>query len=163
MDATVLARENALLKARLVEVEAALAAMAGPGLVPVSLRIPGVCGAARPGGWHNWDGLFADFAEGRPVVPRQATEVHGADMAAAVRTVLQAPAAEVAGRAFNVSDLLVDRHDLLAAYAARQGIARAPPPRAEAPPPNVMDTARLRALGWRPGGWARLKTFLDGL
>jgi len=76
--------------------------------------------------------------------------------------VLRAPAAEVAGRAFNVSDLLVDRHDLLAAHAARHGIAHAPPPRAEGPSPNVMDTARLRALGWRPGGWTRLMAFRDG-
>lgn len=143
------------------EVEAALVAQAGPGFAPVSLRVTGVYGQAHPGGWHKWAGLFADFARGRPIPPRQGTEVHGADLAAAVRLTLTLPAGTVAGQVFNVSDLMIDRHDLLAAFAARRGLRVAPPPRAAPPPPNAMDTTRLRALGWRPGGRARLDRFLD--
>jgi len=143
-----------------LEVEQALAARAEAG---VSLRITGVYGQARPGGWHKWAELFTDFAAGHAITPRQGTEVHGADMAAAVRTVQHAPARDVAGRAFNVSDLMVDRHDLLAAYAARKAIAHAPPPRAGGSAPNAMATDRLRALGWAPGGWPRLAAFLESL
>ena len=60
----------------------------------------------------------------------------------------------------NVSDLLLDRHDLLARVQALTGCPHPLPPRAEGPPPGVMDTARLRALGWRPPGLAGLDRFL---
>ena len=62
--------------------------------------------------------------------------------------------------AFNVSDLLLDRHDLLARVQALTGCPHPPPPRADGPPPGVMATDRLRALGWRPGGLPRLDAFL---
>lgn len=120
-----------------------------------SVRATGIYGG-RP---HKWEGLFADYLAGREVAPRVATEVHGDDLAAAVVRLLGGSETG----AFNVSDLLLDRHDLLARVQALTGCPHPPPPRAEGPPPGRMATCRLRMLGWRPGGWARLDGFLAEL
>ncbi len=129
------------------------AVLAVPG--GVVLRATGVYGRAPGATRHKWAGLFADYFAGRPIAARRATEVHGADLAAAVLLALAAPAG-----ACNVSDLMVDRHDLLAGVRARVGGPEPPPPAGD-PPPGEMATDRLRALGWRPGGAARLADFLD--
>jgi len=118
----------------------------------VALRATGVYGGPE----HKWTGLFAAYLRGAPVAPRCGTEVHGADLAAAVCLLLERPDTGP----FNVSDILLDRHDLLARVAALAGCPHPPPPRAAGPPPGVMATGRLRGLGWRPGGWARLDAFL---
>ena len=118
----------------------------------VSLRPTGIYGG-RP---HKWESLFAAYRRGDPVAPRIATEVHGDDLASAVRLALDAATTGP----LNVSDILLDRHDLLARVQALTGCPHPPPPRAEGPPPGVMETARLDALGWRPGGAARLDAFL---
>ncbi len=145
------------------DVECALAALAGAGDVAASLRITGVYGQALPNGWHKWAEMFAAFTAGETPPPRCGTEVHGADMAAAVTTVLDAPPGALAAGVFNVSDILLDRRDLLARLAPRKGIATPLPDAAPPPGPNVMACDRLAALGWRPGGMARLDAFLDGL
>ncbi len=145
------------------ELEAALADLAAPGLCPVSLRITGVYGQAHPGAWHKWVDLFAEAAAGATPAPRRGTEVHGADMAAAVRLALSAPAEAVAGGAFNVSDLDLDRRDLIAALGRAWGRPLALPAAAPPPQPNPMNCARLQALGWAPGGWPRLEAFLHAL
>ncbi len=60
-----------------VKAEAEVALFAEGG---ASLRATGVYG---PGPDHKWRVLFEDFRAGRPIEPRVATEVHGADLAAA--------------------------------------------------------------------------------
>jgi nucleoside-diphosphate-sugar epimerase len=124
-------------------------ALAGRG---VALRPTGVYGG-RP---HKWESLFAAYLRGDPIPPRIATEVHGADLAAAVLLALAAPAGVL-----NASDILLDRHDLLARAQALTGCPHPPPPRAEGPPPSIMATDRIRSLGWRPGGLPRLAAFLE--
>jgi UDP-glucose 4-epimerase len=128
---------------------AAEQALAGRG---AALRPTGVYGGAA----HKWTGLFASYRSGDPIAPRVATEVHGEDLAAAVLLLL----ASNATGAINVSDLLIDRHDLLARVKALTGCPHPLPPRAEGPPPGIMATDRLRALGWTPGGWLALDRFL---
>lgn len=113
-----------------------------------SLRATGVYG---PGVAHKWGGLFADYLSGRAVAPRLATEVAGPDLAAAVFLPLEG--------VFNVSDLMLDRHDLLAEVARLTGCAHPLPARSEERV-GVMATDRLRAAGWRPGGMARLRAML---
>ncbi|WP_435168476.1 NAD-dependent epimerase/dehydratase family protein [Falsirhodobacter sp. 1013] len=121
----------------------------------VSLRATGVYG---PGADHKWQGLFTDFLAGRPIAPRVATEVHGADLAAAVMTVL------LRGQgAFNVSDLVLDRRDLLAEVAIQTGCVHPLPDRADRDAVSVMDCGKLRALGWMPGGWGRLIASLPAM
>lgn len=131
--------------------EVKLAAERALGPRGTALRATGVYGGAP----HKWAELFARYLAGQPIPPRIATEVHGRDLAAAVLLALAAPPGIL-----NVSDLLLDRHDLLARVRALTGCPHPPPPRAEGPPPGVMDTARLRALGWRPSGLAGLDAFL---
>ncbi|MGC9418097.1 MAG: NAD-dependent epimerase/dehydratase family protein [Rhodovulum sp.] len=142
--------------------EDALFGLATEGFVTVALRATGVYGPAGPGQRHKWAGLFEDFRAGRPVAPRRGTEVHGADIAAAVRLLRQAPANAVSGRAVNLSDILLDRRDLLALVAEAAGIGHPLPPASDRPV-SAMRTDRARALGWRPGGMARLRATLPDL
>src|SRR5690606_12121685 len=132
--------------------EVKLAAERALGQRGAALRATGVYGG-QP---HKWEGLFAEWLAGNPVTPRIATEVHGRDLAAAVRLVLERDARGV----FNVSDLLLDRHDLLSRLGRLTGCRHTPPPRAAGRPPGIMATDRLHALGWEPGGEARLEEFL---
>jgi len=142
------------------DVEQGLAALSSPNFSTASLRATGVYG---PGPGHKWTGLFADFRAGRPIAPRVATEVHGDDLAAAALLLLEAPAEALAPQAFNVSDLTLDLHDLLAEVARLTGCAAPLPPRADAARVSAMDCTRLRALGWQPGGWPRLRASLPAM
>ena len=136
------------------DAEDALAALDRPGFATTSLRATGIYG---PGPLrrdrHKWDGLFADYLAGRPISPRVATELHGDDLAAAVLLVLERRARGT----FNASDLILDRHDLLAQVAALTGCTHPPPPRADTAGLSVMSCGRLERLGWRPGGMGRLR------
>jgi len=137
------------------EAEAALAALDGDGFATASIRATGIYG---PGEGHKWTGLFAAYLAGRPIPPRVASELHGDDVAAAVLLILRN-----GGRgAFNASDLLLDRHDLLAEVQRLTACPHPPPPRADNPV-SVMSCERLTALGWRPGGWARLRASLPAM
>ncbi|TPE52027.1 NAD-dependent epimerase/dehydratase family protein [Amaricoccus solimangrovi] len=140
--------------------ERMLDALADQGARPVSLRATGVFGQPPGGPEHKWADLFRAWLGGERVAPRVATEVHGADLAAAVRLMLETPETE---RLYNVSDIVLDRRDLLARVAALTGAAHPPPERADASALAVMATDRLRALGWRPAGLARLEADLPDL
>lgn len=135
-----------------LEAERALAELASPAFVTASLRLTGVYGPAGRGRDHKWTALFADRLAGRPVTPRCGTEVHGTDAARAVRLVLES--GSLSGHAtFNVSDLLVDRRDILALFDEAAGITSPlPGPAPNQAAFNIMATERLRSLGWQPGG-----------
>lgn len=137
------------------QAEQALGEMARDSFRPAALRATGVYG---PGPGHKWQGLFADFLAGREVPPRRGTELHGADLAHAVRLLLQT---EDTG-AFHASDMLLDRHDLLAPVARLTGATTPLPPRSGAAV-SVMRCDRLRALGWHPRGLAGLEAALPGM
>lgn len=140
------------------DVEAGLKAMSTEDFITSSLRVTGVYGSACAGGEHKWSALFSQFLNGEAIEPRVATEVHGKDVAAAVRLMLEAPGAAISGHAFNVSDLLLDRRDLLAIVkekAGREGLVL--PERGDASAVNAMETGKLHSLGWVPGGWHLLE------
>lgn len=141
-----------------LDAERALAALTRPGFATASLRATGVYG---PGRHHKWCGMFADFRAGRPIAPRVATELHGDDLAAACQVLLTAPDAALAPHVFNASDLVLDRHHLLRALRDRTGWMCPLPDPADASQVSVMDCARLRALGWTPGGVHKLAQALD--
>jgi len=143
--------------------ENGLAGLSNESFAGISLRVTGVYGPAGPGQAHKWAGLFEDFLEGRPVAPRVATEVHGRDVAAAVVLVLDAPMQAVSAQTFNVSDIALDRHDLLALVARESGLNLPLPEYADAGKVNAMRTERLQALGWKPGGYELLERTLPAL
>lgn len=143
------ARPDTLYGEIKLETETRLRAIGG-----VSLRITGVYGPAGVGKTHKWAGLFRDYLDGKPLSPRVGTEVHGDDVAAAVRLVLEA--GDVEGKIFNVSDLVVDRHDLLSIVQRLTDCPHPLPMAADKASVNAMETERLQSLGWRPGGAALL-------
>lgn len=138
-----------------LEAENALQQLSNDSFLGISLRVTGVYGPAGPGRDHKWAGLFADYLAGRTIAPRAGTEVHGDDVAEAVRIVLEHPAPP---DLLNVSDNLVDQHDLLAIVKELKGSPHPLPACAISTGINPMRTDRLRALGWAPGGEARLRT-----
>jgi len=131
--------------------ERALADLAAPGFSVASLRVTGVYGPAVRGERHKWHGLFEDFVAGRAIAPRCGTEVHGRDVGTAVEHMLRILSNE-RETVFNVSDMLVDRRDLLALFADEAGSGGELPDAADSAGFNPMTTARLEALGWHPGG-----------
>jgi nucleoside-diphosphate-sugar epimerase len=133
-----------------LEGERALAACPIPA---VSLRATGVYGPPGPGQRHKWADLFDAFARGEAAAPRIGSEVHGADLAAAVRLALT----RLAPGAYCVSDILLDRSDLLYLWSEISGVTGPVPPPVPQPGAfNAMSAARLRGAGWQPGGMARL-------
>jgi len=133
------------------EAEAALAGMAGPDFLTASLRPTGVYGPGQP---QKWAGMIRDFMRGTTPAPRVATEVHGADLGRAALLVLADPA--MSG-SYNVSDLVLDRRDLLAELAGMTGCGTPLPAPADAGALRRPLCTRLPALGWRPGGMALLR------
>lgn len=130
--------------------EKALLTLADPAMAATVLRVTGVYG--RPPGRveDKWSAMIHRFLAGEAIDPRAATEVHGADVAAAVRLVLDRGAG--VPPVLNVSDIVVDRHDLLATVNEAAGTSWPLPPRSDAAVLNVMDTTALRGIGWQPGG-----------
>lgn len=130
------------------QAEQVLDGLSGQGFRGASLRATGVYGH---GPKHKWQGLFAAFLAQKPIAPRRSTEVSGADLGVAVCLLLNSQAQGP----FNLSDILLDRRDLLARFAALCGVSYALPERSETPV-SVMACDRLHALGWRPSGPAAL-------
>ncbi|MEQ5872174.1 NAD(P)-dependent oxidoreductase [Sagittula sp. NFXS13] len=122
-------------------------------MVGISLRATGIYG---PGKDHKWTGLFADHLNGRPVAPRRGTEVHGTDLAQAARLALTS----ATSGAMHVSDILLDRHDLLTEVNRLTGCKIAPPTRATSPVSPLI-CEKLRSLGWIPGGMNLLRSSLS--
>lgn len=128
-----------------------------------SLRVTGVYGAPGNGASHKWQTLFDDYLRGRPVAPRVGTEVHGDDVATAVRLVLEAEARRLPASVFNVSDILVDSRTILEIVREITGCTNDLPEPAALADFNAMDCDRLRALGWVPGGLPRLRETIEEL
>ncbi|MDE0350754.1 MAG: NAD(P)-dependent oxidoreductase [Gammaproteobacteria bacterium] len=143
--------------------KAATEALAGVYRDVVALRPTGVYGVVRPLTRTKWLGLAEDVAAGRPVgVSRSGTEVHGEDVADAAWRLLTAPSATVAGRVFNCSDIAVETRVIV--HRMRAALGRPGPlPAAALPAGNVLRCDGLHALGWRPGGDARLQEEIDAL
>ncbi|QND48141.1 NAD(P)-dependent oxidoreductase [Rhizobium lusitanum] len=142
------------------DAEHALFSLAAPGFATASLRATGVYGDLRP---NKWDELFADYLAGKPVASRAGTEVHGRDLGRAVRLLLETETSRVDGRAFNLSDVLTDTHEILGHLQRTTGCPHALPAPAPRGVVSEMDTSKIRALGWRGGGAALLKEAIENL
>ncbi|SFB53096.1 Nucleoside-diphosphate-sugar epimerase [Rhizobium sp. NFR07] len=135
--------------------ESALAAMSGPDFVTSSLRATGVYGDFLP---NKWDGLVADVSAGRPVVPRAGTEVHGVDVAQAVRLMLEAEPRDISGQSFNLSDITVDTRMILERLGMPADLLAFATLAA-----NEMVTEKIRRIGWKPGGMRRFEKTMTSL
>lgn len=133
-------------------VEASVSAWGlGQGWQACALRPTGVYGLTHPVGRSKWHDLVAAVLDGRPwPEARGGTEVHGADVARAVWLLLTTP--DVAGRAYNCSDLYVTNREVAEIVQRLTGTRGPLPDQSLAPPANVMETGRLRALGLEFGG-----------
>ena len=131
------------------------------------LRPTGVYGITHPACRSKWFDMARDVVRGRPVTTaRTSTEVHGDDVAAAVWLLLTAREANVAGRAFNCSDLVVSTREIAERMYAARGLATRARPTLpmEMPPPDIiMRCDGLCSLGWRPGGRRRLQATIRAL
>ncbi|MYZ47976.1 NAD-dependent epimerase/dehydratase family protein [Propylenella binzhouense] len=129
----------------------------GEGWPVAALRPTGIYGLVQPVERSKWFGLVAAALDGAAAPePRAGSEVHGADVAEAVWRIVTADPALVAGRAFNCSDLAVDRADLIGILEGLAGRPLARPARAPAPR-IVMSCPGLAALGVVFGGRPRLE------
>jgi UDP-glucose 4-epimerase len=140
--------------------EQTLAALNGPDFTTTSLRLTGVYGDLRP---NKWDRLFADYLAGHKIPVRAGSEVHGREVGQAVRLMLETDADLVGGQVFNVSDLIADTHDILTPLRRLRPDAPVPPPVADKSKVAEMDTRKIKALGWQPGGIPLLARTLQHL
>lgn len=124
-------------------------------VIGVNLRATGVYG---PGRGHKWEGLFADYLAGKSITPRAGTEVHGDDLAQAVDIALTLAKPSI----LNVSDIILDRKDLLQTVQSLTGCDY-PLPENTTEPISVMTSDRLRSLGWEPQGMVGLVTALTAM
>ena len=116
-----------------------------------ALRPTGVYGVVVPAEKSKWFDLVARALKREPVEARAGTEVHGRDVADAVWRLLKAPTAEVCGRAFNCSDIVVSTRDIVR-LVHRAAEMSGPLPRPAPVPVNVMAHEGLDRLGIVLGG-----------
>lgn len=140
-----------------LQAERSLRSLCGHGFVTASLRATGIYGPAGPGRRHKWAELFEDYLAGRPIAVRAGTEVHGDDVARAVRLMLESDPVRINGEIFNISDLLTDTHEILSILQRATGCLHPLPAAAGKAGNNAMDTCKIKALDWKPGGMELLK------
>ncbi|WP_455270253.1 NAD-dependent epimerase/dehydratase family protein [Rhizobium herbae] len=144
-----------------LQAERSLFSLCGHGFVTASLRATGIYGPAGPGRRHKWAELFEDYLTGKPVPCRAGTEVHGDDLARAVRLMLEADTVRINGETFNVSDLLTDTHEILSILQRATHCPHPLPAAADKGDYNAMGTCKIESLGWKPGGMERLQQTVE--
>ena len=135
----------------------------GDGYDICALRPTGIYGVARPVEDSKWYDLVRRVVAGEPV---EATgggkEVHAADVAGAVATLLAADADEICGRSFNCYDRYVSKFEVATLAAELAGTS----PRIDgepSAPEHQIHTDRLRSLGATFGGDDRLRETVAAL
>jgi nucleoside-diphosphate-sugar epimerase len=135
----------------------------GQGWPVCALRPTGIYGLAHPPLASRWFDLVGRVLRGEPIASdRGGKEVHAADVARAVRLLLDAEAGLIAGQSLNCYDR----------YVAEQDVARIAKELTSSPsaiadlnrgPKNQIDTRKLRALGMTFGGEALLRRTVQEL
>lgn len=145
-----------------LETERALAALEDKMFLPIILRATGIYGTSEGSSQHKWAKLFEAFEQGDEIAPRVGSEVHGADLAQAVVLLLMSLQTQLNEmRIFNISDILLDRRDLLKTYADMRNLKTFGLPLHGDPKSfNRMDCTRLKKLGWEPRGELDLTGFV---
>ena len=146
-----------------LETEHALSNLEESSFLPIIVRATGIYGRSAGSMFHKWLTLFAAFEKNEDIGSRIGTEVHGEDLAHAVSLLLTSRQADIhESRTFNVSDILLDRRELLETYAQLRGLTASQLPLAsEANSFNMMDCSRLKKLGWKPRGALDLANLVE--
>lgn len=147
-----------------LQTERALEELSDSKFLPIILRATGVYGPASQPSGHKWHDLFQDFRTNQPIAPRVGTEVYGEDLAEAISLLLSAKTnilSEISQNErapiFNISDIVLDRYELLKAYdELMDHDEKNLPHRADTSSLNTMNCQRLKALGWQPLGHLNL-------
>jgi nucleoside-diphosphate-sugar epimerase len=135
----------------------------GDGYGISALRPTGIYGVAHPPEKSRWFELIRKVARGEEVrVSGGGKEVHAADVARAVETLLNAPAQKIIGQAFNCYDRYVSEYDV-ATLAKRLSRSNARIIGEQKQPKHQIETGRLRALGMEFGGPALLEETINQL
>jgi UDP-glucose 4-epimerase len=131
------------------------------GWTVAALRPTGVYGVTHPFERTKWLGLVrAVMAQEGGLPVRSGTEVHGLDVARAVSLLLAAPARDIAGQVFNVSDLYLSTRRIAETVQGLTG-ARGPLPDERFDPSYaVMSCGRIERLGLSFGGWPLFRATL---
>lgn len=124
-------------------------------LTGITLRATGLYGK---GNANKWAPLIADYLSGNAIEPRVASEAHVQDLAQACQIALS----QNQSSTFHVSDILLDRHDLLAMVQNLTNSPNSPPDRSDADV-SQLECTNLKALGWQPGGMELLRQTLPDL
>ena len=117
-----------------VALEAFVQSFGHEGWPIAALRPTGVYGVVSPVEKSKWFTLVEAALRGEAVAPRAGTEVHGDDVADSILRLLRADAGEIAGRAFNCSDIVVSHRDIVDTVQRLAGVSGPLPD--EAPSPN---------------------------
>ncbi|WP_421873715.1 NAD-dependent epimerase/dehydratase family protein [Pararhizobium sp.] len=146
-----------------LQAERSLLSLCGHGFVTASLRATGIYGPAGARQRQKWAGLFEDYLAGKPVPVRASTEVHGDDVARAVRLMLETDTVQINGETFNVSDFSTDTHEILSILQHLTHCPHALPTAGDQAALNPMGTCKIEALGWKPGGLELLRQTIGQL
>lgn len=128
-----------------------------------SLRPTGIYGVAHPASQSKWFELIRDVAAGHTVhCQRGGKEVHASDVAKAVLLLLEAPANQMTGEAFNCYDRYISEWDV-AHLARRLSGSRSEIQGQQTSPKNQIATGKIRDLGMRFGGESLLEQTVQSL
>lgn len=124
----------------------------GAGYPICAVRPTGIYGVAHPPERSKWFGLIQQVVRGERVECRRGgKEVHAADVARAVRLLLDAPADAITGEAFNCYDQYISQWDV-ARLAREVSGGDGAIEGEQTSPQHQIETGKLRSLGMEFGG-----------
>lgn len=129
----------------------------GEGYPICSLRPCGIYGVERPVEESKWYGLIEAVVRGETVECRRGgKEVHVADVAEAAAVLLAAPADRIIGESFNCCERYFSEYEI-AALAKELAGSDATIVGERTSAKNVIETGKLRGLGFAFGGEEKLR------
>jgi len=143
------------------ETEKIVQAMKTSNFATASLRLSNVYGPASAPNKQKWDRLFRAYLMGKAIAPGASCEVHGEDVARAVKLILDAEHIRVSGGIFNAMDMVIDRLDILEPLQRTTGCPHDLPERADRDQISTMNCDKLKRLEWRTGGIVKLGMTLE--
>ena len=124
----------------------------GDGYPVCALRPSGIYGLASPIKHSKWFDLIADVVAGKTVQPTGGgKEVHVADVAKAIRRLLNASAEAVTGEAFSCCDAFYSHYDV-ATTAKRISASSAEISGSQKSPKHLIETNKIESLGMKFSG-----------